>query len=159
MSKVNETPDFLQMADWLIKDASRYAAVTGLNFFKESFQNQGFTDEYFEEWSKRKNDLDPGRKILIRSAFLMNSVQVFNANAEKIEFGSDAEYADLHNNGGDFKITVTQRARKFFWFMYKKTQAPMWKAMALTKKDSFSIKIPARPFVKHSQTLMYEFDD
>ena len=58
MNKVNNTPDFLKMAKTLKKDIVRYAAVAGVNFFQDSFQNQGFTNEFFEPWDKRKNDLD-----------------------------------------------------------------------------------------------------
>ena len=158
MNKINDTPNFLQMAKQLKKDAVRYASVAGVNFFKDSFQNQGFTNEAFEQWQNRKNDLDPGRKILIKSSFLMNSIQVFDANEQRITFGSDAAHAEIHNNGGTVKITITERSRRYFWFMFKVTGNFMWKAMALTKKDSITIKIPKRQFIGESATFMRELD-
>lgn len=158
MNKINYTPDFLKMATTLKKDAVRYASVAGVNFFQDSFQNQGFTDEFFQAWDKRKNDLDPGRKILVKSSFLMQSIQVFDANEKRITFGSDAEHAEIHNNGGTVKINITTKARKYFWFMFKATGAGMWKALALTKKQTITITIPKRQFIGESKTFLNELD-
>jgi len=159
MSKINQTPDFKSLANDLKKNVVRYASVTGVNFFKDSFQNQGFTNDAFEPWQQRANDLDPGRKVLIKSAFLMNSIQVFDANEKRIVFGSDAEHAEIHNNGGTLKITLTPRARRYFWFMLKVTGNSMWKALALTKKETISINIPKRQFLGHSNTLLNQLDN
>lgn len=158
MSKINKTPDFLKMAETLKKDVVKHASVAGVNFFQDSFQNQGFTDQVFEAWPKRKNDFDPGRKILVNSSFLLNSIQVFNANQQRITFGSDAEHAEIHNNGGTIKITITKKARKYFWYMFMATKQPMWKAMALTKKTSITITIPKRQFIGESKTFLSELD-
>lgn len=158
MGKINDTPNFLKMAKTLKKDIVRYAAVAGVNFFQDSFQNQGFTNEFFEPWDKRKNDLDPGRNILVQSGYLMDSIQVFDKNEKRITFGSDAEHAEIHNNGGTIKINITKKARKYFWFMFMATKNSMWRAMALTKKTSITIKIPKRQFIGESKTLLSELD-
>lgn len=158
MGKVNNTPDFLKMSNTLKKDLVRYASVSGVNFFQDSFQNQGFTNDYFEAWQKRKNDLDPGRKVLVKSSFLLNSIQVFDANEKRITFGSDAEYAEIHNNGGSVKISITPKARRYFWFMFKVTQNSMWKALALTKKQTITINIPKRQFIGESATYLKQLD-
>lgn len=158
MNRINKTPDFLGMAETLKKDAVRYAAVEGVSFFMDSFQNQGFTDEALEPWAQRKNDLDPGRKILIKTGDLMNSIQVFDKNERRIVFGSEAEYAGIHNDGGTVKIPITQKSRKYFWVMYKVTGNGMWKAMALTKKTAITIVIPKRQFIGESATFMSQLD-
>ena len=159
MGKINKTPNFLKMAITLKKDAVRYASVKGTNFFKDSFQNQGFTNQNFEAWPKRKNDIDPGRKILVQSGFLMQSIQVFSANENQITFGSDAEHAEIHNNGGRITINITEKAKKYFWFMYKSTNISMWKALALTSKKTITIQIPKRQFIGESKTLMLDFEN
>lgn len=158
MANENKIPDFLKMAEDLKRDLIRYASVTGVNFFVDSFQNQGFTDESFEAWPVRKNDVDPGRKILVKSAFLINSIQVYDANDQRITFGSDSEYAEIHNEGGTVSIKITQKSRKYFWFMYMNTRNEMWKALALTKKETITMIIPKRQFIGHSQTLMNDLD-
>jgi hypothetical protein len=158
MGKINNAPDFLKMATTLKKDVVRYASVAGVNFFKDSFQNQGFTNEVFEAWAKRKNDVDPGRKILVKSSYLMNSIQVFDSNLQRITFGSDAEHAEINNNGGTVKINITAKSRRYFWFMFKATKNSMWKAMALTKKTAITINIPKRQFIGESKTFLNELD-
>lgn len=159
MNKINNTPDFLGMAKQLKKDAVRYAAVEGVNFFQDSFYNQGFTNEAFEPWDKRKNDLDPGRKILIKTSFLMQSIQVFDKSDKRIVFGSDAEHAAINNDGGTVKIPITQKSRKYFWVMFKVTGNGMWKALALTKKQAITITIPKRQFLGESATFMNQLDN
>lgn len=159
MGKINNTPDFLLMSWKLKSDLKRYASVAGVNFFKDSFLNQGFTNEALEPWAQRKNDLDPGRKILIKSAFLMNSIQVFSASKKRIVFGSDAEYAAIHNEGGVVKIPITTKSRKYFWVMFKVTGNSMWKAMALTKKQAITITIPKRQFIGESKTFMNQINE
>lgn len=158
MSKLNNIPDFEKMNVQLKRDLVRFASVEGVNHFQDSFYNQGFTDVAFEAWEKRKNDIDPGRKILIQSAFLLNSVQVFSASQKRIVFGSDAEYADIHNNGGTLNIRITQRSRRYFWFMFKATGKGMWKALALTSKQSIKVTIPKRQFIGESKTLLDNID-
>ena len=58
-------PDFLALAKTLKNDMVRYAAVTGLNFFIDSFNKQGFTDTSFEPWSKRNPDTRPGGSLFV----------------------------------------------------------------------------------------------
>ncbi len=62
-------------------------------------------------------------------------------------FGTSVPYAAIHEYGGETHPQVTAKSRAFFWAMYKQTQLPMWKGMALTKKSNFNINIPARPYL------------
>ena len=147
-------PDFLSIATGLKNDMVRYAAVTGLNFFIDSFNKQGFTDTSFEPWSKRNPDTRPGGSLLVKSANLRNSLKVFEKSVEKIVFGTNSIYAKIHNEGGTINMTLTPKARKFFWFMYYATNDNRYKWMALSKKEHLSIKIPKRQFIGESATLM-----
>ena len=150
----DEVPDFLGLAQQLKVDVVRYAAVTGLNFFVDGFQKQGFTDTSFEPWQKRNNDSRPGGSILVKSANLRNSLKVMERSSAAILFGSNSPYAKIHNEGGVINMALTKKARKFFWFMYYTTNETRYKWMALTKKDHLTIKIPKRQFIGHSETLM-----
>jgi phage gpG-like protein len=138
------------------RDIVNIAAVEGLHFFQDSFDNQGFTDVVLEPW-KQKKQAD-GYKILLQTGFLKNSLQVFDKNEKRIVFGSDAEYAEIHNEGGTIQITNTARAKRFFWFMYKATGQMQWKYMALSKKPHFNIKMPKRQFIGESQTLLKKLE-
>lgn len=57
--------------------------------------------------------------------------------------GTDLKYGAVHEDGGE--IPITKRSRGYFFAMYKKTQNPMWLYMAITKKNSFTMK--ARPYL------------
>lgn len=152
--KPNEIPDFMALANEMKRDAVSYAAVTGLNFFIDSFQKQGFTDRSFEPWQKRGGGDRPGGALLVKSAHLRNSLKVMERSIDKIVFGSNSPYAKIHNEGGIINVNLTPKARRFFWFMYYATNDTKYKWMALTKKDSLMIKIPKRQFIGESQTLM-----
>ncbi len=156
MAKINPTPDFLAMGQQLIKDIRIVAEKEGVDFFQKSFDDEGFTDVAFMPWAKRADTAD--YKILQRTAFLKNSIQVFDSSNQRIVFGSDAEYAQIHNEGGTVVIPITEKSRKYFWFMYKVTGLGRWKAMALTKKESFTFIMPQRQFIGESQTFMNWLD-
>lgn len=154
-----EEPKFFDIAKELLKKARIYAEVTGTNHFKESFDKGGFTDVSFSPWAKIKNPASPVRPVLLNTSYLRDSVQVFSSNNKEIVFGSDAEYAQIHNEGGTIKITNSKRAKKYFWFMYYQTKNEMWKNMALSKKSHFTITIPKRQFIGESKTLLHDLDD
>lgn len=152
--KENEIPDFAAFAKELKRDVVSYAAVTGLNFFLDSFQKQGFTDRGFNPWPLRKNDTRPGGALLVNKAHLRNSLKVMERSSSRILFGTNSPYAKIHNEGGIINVNLTPKARKFFWFMYYATNDSRYKWMAISKKSSLSIKIPKRQFIGESETLM-----
>lgn len=156
MSKVNKTPDFQAMGRQLLKDMQIIAEKEGVDFFQSSFEKEGFTDVGFEPWAKRNDQLS--YKVLQKTAYLKNSIQVFDSNSQRITFGSDAEYAQIHNNGGRVTIPVTNRSRKYFWFMYKVTGNSKWRAMAMTRKQQFTFIMPKRQFIGESKALLNSLD-
>ncbi len=152
MAKINKIPNFEAMGKQLITDIRIIAEKKGVDFFKDSFENEGFTNVGFEKWQQRRETID--YKILQRTAFLKDSIQVFNSNNQRIVFGSDAEYAKIHNEGGKVVIPITDKSRKYFWFMYKTTSLERWKWMALSKKENISFIMPKRQFIGESKTLL-----
>ena len=157
MAKFNNIPDFSAMGKQLKKEALIIAKKEGVDFFQDSFVNEGFTNGSFEKWEARKNPSD--YKILSVTGDLMKSIQVFSANQKRIVFGSDEEYAQIHNEGGTMNIKITEKSRKFFWAMFYHTNEVKWKWMALTKKDSLQVTIPKRQFIGESKTLMKQLDN
>ena len=84
---------------------------------------------------------------------LFNSINVASSTPERITFEADAPYASIHNEGGILNVPITERSRKYFWFMFKQTGKGMWRAMALTKKTRLTIKIDQRQFMGHSNAF------
>ncbi|WP_080058967.1 phage virion morphogenesis protein [Spirosoma aerolatum] len=82
--------------------------VKGVKHFKDSFRNEGFTDETLEKWpdisearkkqKRRRNGSLPG--ILYDTGELMRSV-TGEEDSEGVVFSSDKAYAQRHNEGLD----------------------------------------------------------
>ena len=152
-------PDFISIAEKLKNDIPRYVGITATNHFVESFAKQGFTNENFEAWDKRNSpDYRPGGAVLTSTGFLRNSIHVISSDASQVTIGTYAAYAKIHNEGGTITTPITKKMRKYFWYMFKKTQNQKWKWMALTKKDVMKIKFPKRQFIGESKVLMDNLD-
>lgn len=157
MSKQNKVPNFIKLSEVLLKNLQSDAGKKGIDFIHSNFETQGFTDSAFQAWPQRKQNIS--YNLLRVTNTLFNSINVESSNSERIVFGADAPYAQIHNEGGTLSIQITKKARKYFWFMYKQTGKNMWKSMALTKKERLSIKIPQRQFMGHSETFSKEWND
>ena len=81
--------------------------VEGVNFFTESFQNEGFTDEVLEPWpdvKRRTNPTRPDRaaatrKILTGETGDLGRSIDFTPSPGEVAIKSDKEYAAAHNEG------------------------------------------------------------
>ena len=151
-------PDYKKMWENIVSDLPQNVAEQARNFFLASFIKQGWTDTSFIPWVKRKDDLS--HKLLNQSYALKNSIKITKANWEEIEItaGEGLNYAAIHNEGGTITVKVSAKMKRFFWYMYKKTEDEKWKWMAFTKKETLTIKIPKRQFIGESETLMNNLD-
>jgi len=79
-----------------------------VNFSKESFAKQGWLDNSFVPWRKRKLNLKKNRSraILVQSARLKRSIRVLRATGNSVVVGSDAPYARPHNEGFNGVVSV-----------------------------------------------------
>lgn len=110
------------------------------------------TDEAFRQkafdgvaWQPTKYPVKQG-SLLLRSALLRRSLS-FRVNDNTVVVSSSVPYATLHNEGGVVSVPVTDKMRRFFFAMHKKSKEPRYLAMALSRKTSYSIRIPRRQFV------------
>lgn len=174
-----ELPDFFKELSTLVNDAHRYAKVAGVNFFKQNFRRQGFLDGSLTPWAKRSLSISSDRGVLIQSGKLRDSIHAVSNGMNNISFQTDPlPYAKIHNEGG--YIIVTERMRRYFWYMYMKstgamgkrkdgklrqnkanerlsTMASFYKAMALKKVGS-RIRIPKRQYIGESATFLKQLD-
>lgn len=134
--------------------------------FKENFTRKAFFDE---KWKTPKFSNSRG-SMMLRSGNLRNSI-ISKIQGNSIIFSSSMPYADIHNNGGEIK--VTPKMKKYFWAMYLQStgamgkrkngelrqdkrnrmlsaQAQMYKILAL-KKVGETIKIEKRQFIGHHE--------
>jgi len=85
---------------------------------------------------------------LVDSWDLHDSARVIKSNQYRVDVMFSMVYAAIHEYGGVVEPTVTDRARRYFWAMWYKTGNDMWRAMALTTKKNFVVRIPARPYLR-----------
>lgn len=147
-----QTPDFLAIARQVKADARRFAKVYCLQWFDDSFQNQGFTDAAFQAWQKRKEpDRRPGGAILIDTTFLRKSLAVLEEDKTSISFGTHVPYAGLHNNGG--KLRAIQNVRGF----HRVRKGKREQVRPFTRK--INAQFPKRKFIGESQQMMQGLDN
>lgn len=148
MKVIYDDSDFDEMFNDInkLKGNYRELANEALNFYVDSFNNQGFTDETFIPWEKSQKD---NGATLVLTGNLRNSIQVVRVNDNGFEIESNADYAEIHNEGGQIRIST--KMRNFFKAMGMKTKDKRWFKFAHTKKNY--ITIPKRTFMDKSETL------
>lgn len=83
--------------------------------------------------------------ILQRTGALVSSPALsVTSDTAVVTFGN--KYAAIQHFGGAFQRQVTPKMRSYFWARFYESGDDRYKWMALTKKQSFTITIPARPF-------------
>jgi phage gpG-like protein len=121
----NPFDEFLKEVKPMLTTYAREVAIDGVNFFKKSFTDQGFTNRGLNRWRSRKiNKLYLRRSIktiggknarttfrltkqakranhaiLIKTGKLRRSIKG-EANRLNIEFTANTAYAQIHNEGG-----------------------------------------------------------
>jgi phage gpG-like protein len=118
----NSFKDFEIKATKLLRDFAEVAANDGLNFFKQSWTNQGFTNNGLKRWQPRKiqqlylkRSVKTTKKrttftltkeakransaILIKSGDYRRSLRK-NVKGLSIEWTENVPYAQIHNEGG-----------------------------------------------------------
>jgi len=122
-NQMKEVNDFLQGDD--VKDIMGVEAV---NHFKDSFKNEGFTDETLEKWQdvERRNPsskwykegkASAGRKILSGETKELQQSTSYTYISDGVRITNATPYASVHQNGGMAKIfgkkEFTMKARPF----------------------------------------------
>lgn len=123
-----------------------------VNFYVDSFNNQGFTDITLLPWDKSNKE---NGYTLVLTGQLRNSIHTFSVSKDEFSIISDMEYSEIHNEGG--MIYITEQMRKYFWAMFSKSGDDKWKWLALTKLTNFTI--PKRQFMGESKTLNDMIED
>lgn len=166
--------DLGQLRNHLNRRVPGVAGQELVNFFKRNYRRGGYEDGGFHAWKVTKRQLS-GMKGAEGKYLPLHSRRnaLFSAIAYKTGDGwvsvfNNTPYADIHNDGGTIIIRLTDKMRRFFWAMYykangirrttggkgrkkAKTRAAMvaeqYKWMALTKRKTFTVRIPQRKFI------------
>lgn len=175
-------PDIAKIIQKQVNDLNRLANRTlpvkvgraVVESTRKNFRQGGFYGRPWEEPVRRTLGFDGavGRygPLLSRQNHLMSSTDYIPGQG-KVAIQNTAEYARIHNEGGQIPVTV--RMKRFFWAKHYETglvsqlyrsgtgkrmkqksdafagEAGFWKGMALKKVGS-TIKIPKRQFMGDS---------
>jgi phage gpG-like protein len=149
--KINEAPNFLAMAKTLKADAKRYAEVHCIQWFQESFQNEGFTDNSLVKWEKRKQPDKATNNILTNTTYLRKSLEdILSETPNSITFGTTVPYASLHNEGGRMRVVQYVRA-------HSRTRKGK-REQVQSHSRKMDVKFPKRQFIGHSEKMMNGLD-
>jgi len=97
---------------------------------------------------KLKNTLgNIDQRTLQRSGNLAKSIEVSVSGDNTIQIKTSSKYAAAQQFGTTNTIRITTASRKYFWAMYFNTGLDLYKGLALTKKSSVKVTIPASPFI------------
>lgn len=134
------------------------AGNTALRFIDGNFRAQGWQGNSFVRWKPNKR----GGRILVMRGHLRAASYYTSAPGVAVVKNTMPQ-AKAHNEGATINIPVTPKMRRYAWAMYykngggrktKNSKAEKWKAIALTKKTVFDIKVEQRQFAptKNSQS-------
>lgn len=145
------------------------------SLFQENFRKGGFQDGGLHAWQVTRRQLlgkgaDAQRGPLLSSRQILYKSIAYTPERGAVTIYSDVKYAAIHNEGGTVVShpRITPKMRRFAWARYYESgggkkghngqetgDAAMWKALALTKKSTLTIKskIPKRQFMGSSREL------
>lgn len=153
--------------------------------FQKNFDKSGFVNGGLHPWKPARRLSSGGSgaadnygTLLSSRKHLFSSIKYTPADY-RVRVSNDVPYAPVHNWGGIVNPTVTDRMRRFAWYMFYKSsgkskkaatgqkkrkndgsakvqenpQAQFWKRLALTKKTKLQVRIPQRQFLGESAEL------
>ncbi len=176
MSKANIS-DFLRKVDAITKAYDRIpneVAAIAVRFSKERFREQGWLDESFQPWKERKiyrKGKKRSQTLLVNTGRLKRSIRKISANSKQVVIGTDVPYAQIHNDGGTIKETVTvkqhtvkahqrkvsSRVREGRTESVKAHNVKQHSVKTHTRQ--MNLRIPARPFIGQSGALEQQIVD
>lgn len=153
--------------------------------FQDNFRKGGFVNGGLHPWPTTRRQSSGGSgaaakygPLLSRRNHLFRSINYTPADY-RVRVSNELRYAPIHNWGGIVNPTVTDRMRRFAWYMFYKSsgmskkaatgqkkrkkvgsakgqenpQAQFWKRLALTKKTKLQVRTPQRQFLGESSEL------
>lgn len=152
--------------------------------YQDNFRKGGFVNNGLQKWPVTKRQRAGGDSasatygpLLSGRNHLFGSIKYVPGDY-RVKVANEVPYAAIHNEGGTANPTVTPKMRRFAWAMYYKVSGKkknkkknkkagtqenaaggVWKALALTKKQKLSIKIPKRRFLGESAELTKKINE
>jgi phage gpG-like protein len=147
--------------------------TVAVNFFKERFRAQAWTDQSASPWKARKyKKKDSGRAILVKSGRLRNSIHIISSISGSVTVGTEVPYAEIHNEGFEGTESVNGFKRKRFKkstvfstevFNIKsrqgrKSTVKNFSGESYVKPFTRQMNMPQRRFIGNSALLNHKFE-
>ena len=142
----------------------RIAGTVAVHHIKQSFRNQGFTDQSLRKWKQRKHKGRGRRRaILVKSGALRRSVRITRIGRRSVSVGSELPYAQIHNEGGTIDTVQqvgkhTRKAHKRRRSGRKRRSVQVKEHIVSAHKRKINTKIPRRQFIGRSRKLERKID-
>lgn len=145
-------------------------ATIAVNFSKDRFREQAWLDRTKHPWKPRKKVRGRSKRrsqtLLVDKGRLKRSIRKIKATIDEVIIGTDVEYAEIHNAGGEINKTVNVRSHTVKSHRRKahtRTRAGRTEKVKTQTVKSFTVrahkrkmnlKIPQRKFLGESYTLI-----
>jgi phage gpG-like protein len=145
----------------------RAIGVVALEFFDDSFRNQGFTNNILIPWrgTRKKKNFFGARSsgILIGRGHLRRGTRMVSVTSDSVTLGNSVAYAEAHNKGVDTTVAVKAftRRKTSNVFVYNTSTRRKKKVRTDTgtvqvKAHSRHMRLPKRQFMGASARLNEE---
>jgi phage gpG-like protein len=147
--------------------------------YQDNFRKGGFVNNGLQKWEPAKRTTS-GRKgaaakyktLTSSRNHLFSAVQYTPGDA-RVTISNPVPYAAAHQFGETISVTITPKMRRYAWARYYRAgggkgrelvesdakEAAFWRGLALTKKTTLNIKMPARPMIGESAELTQKIKD
>lgn len=142
----------------------RAIGVIALEFFDDSFRNQGFTNNILIPWrgTRKKKNFFGARSsgILIGRGHLRRGNRIISVTTDSVTLGNSVAYAEAHNKGVDATVSVKAftRRKTAKVFVYntssrKKRKVKTDVGTVQVKAHTRHMRLPKRQFMGASARL------
>ena len=156
-----------------IKEMVTIMGVEAINHYKKSFADQGFTDDGFVAWRKRKDrkdtykrgerSLNVGRAVLTKTGRLRRSLRKQRFGQYGVMIYTNVPYSEIHNEGGVINRKASERVVHFKGDLFDISTRQAVRGRFARKRNAdfaqklvvgeYSIRMPKRQFVGYSERL------
>lgn len=157
---------FRKMKPQILEMASQEA----INHFQDNFRKRGFVDQGVQPWKEVQRRIagtlayettgstTRGRGILIGkgSGHLRRMIRRVRRGTSYVVVGvKGIPYAEIHNEGGTIRQTLTEKQRRYFRYIGAKSNNPVVRkqAFGMSQGSTITINIPRRKYIGNSRKL------
>ena len=148
------SPDFILKLNELQKLRRKFpdmAGIEAVRFSKQRFVDKNWVDETAKAWEPRKRKAPGSLMVGKGSGRLKRSIRKIRVTPNSVTIGTDVLYAQIHNEGGTIKKTVSVKSHS------RKRKGRSETVRSHRRK--MNTTIPQRQFIGESATLMHTIEE